>query len=306
MIRIQVVNNIFQYSALTRIANVLEQSEPYSGMNAQIEDQPPPPDSKKKNEEDKDETSDSKPKKLKMKEIIYQLWEQDEETEKASFEEYLCFTKSHRLPALLVDIFVYLGAKKYVKHVIEPETKPLAKTMDSEMTSLLTIQNPILKAVNQKISDELTKWRILIGESKVEEYWKAFRKLAVDPMKTETEIVATLDSIKANFKKVFGADNDFLAKWIYYYLTWGYLDREIRLPDFISKFLGYSTCLKKDLYKFIFNFLDVNRDGQVTIIDLIFFYTYMPKNTQFGTEIADAIELYQAKLIYGNQIPSIT
>ena len=292
-------NNIFQYSALNKIANVLEQSESYSGMNAQIEDQPPIPDPKRKKEQDKDETSELKPKKLKMKEIVYQLWEQDEGTEKASFEEYLRFTKNHKLPALLVDIFIYLGAKKYVKHVIEPEMKTLAKTMDSEVATLLTKQDPILKANNQKVADELSNWRIFIGESKVEEYWKAFRKLAVDPMKTDTEIVATLDSIKQNFKKVFGVENDFLAKWIYYYLTWGYLDKEVRLPDFISKFLGYSTCLKKDLYKFIFNFLDVNRDEQVTIIDLIFFYTYMPKNTQFGTEIADAIELYQSKLIYG-------
>jgi hypothetical protein len=61
-------------------------------------------------------------------------------------------------------------------------------------------------------------------------------------------------------------------------LTDGYLDKKIRLPDFIKKFFGFSTYLKKDFIKFWFDFLDVNRDGQVTLIDLIFFYTYLPKN----------------------------
>lgn len=39
---------------------------------------------------------------------------------KASLDEYLRHTKSQKLPALLIDIFIYLGARKYVEHIIEP------------------------------------------------------------------------------------------------------------------------------------------------------------------------------------------
>jgi hypothetical protein len=51
------------------------------------------------------------------------------------------------------------------------------------------------------------------------------------------------------------------------------------------------------MYKFIFNFLDVNRDQQVTIIDLIFFYTYIPTNCQFGEEIAKSITKFANKFV---------
>ena len=59
--------------------------------------------------------------------------------------------------------------------------------------------------------------------------------------------------------------------------------------------MGHSR--NKDFIKFIFDFYDVNKDGEVTIIDLIFFYTYLPMNTQFGQEINSAIELFYNKII---------
>lgn len=90
---------------------------------------------------------------------------------------------------------MYLGAKKYVKHVIEPEQASFNVTKDSEVLSLLKRENPIRVRINKKVEQELTKWRLLIGENKVEEFWKAFRKLSANPMTSESSIYATLESI---------------------------------------------------------------------------------------------------------------
>jgi len=38
--------------------------------------------------------------------------------------------------------------------------------------------------------------------------------------------------------------------------------------------------------------MDVNKDGEVTIVDLLYFYTYLPLNCQFGQEIADKLEVF--------------
>lgn len=120
----------------------------------------------------------------------------------------------------------------------------------------------------------------------------------MNPTSSESEMIVTLESIRGNFKGIFGVENDFFATALYYYLSNGYHQKEIRLPDFITKFLGFNTLLQKDLYTFMISFLDANRDGQVTLIDLIYFYTHMAKNTQFGEEIANAIELFISKLVF--------
>jgi len=69
-----------------------------------------------------------------MRDITYDICEEEEDTMKCSLEEYLQISKSGKLPALLRDIFIYLGARKYVKHVIDPPNKKLVKTIDSETT----------------------------------------------------------------------------------------------------------------------------------------------------------------------------
>ena len=55
------------------------------------------------------------------KTILAQLAEQDSDNEKISFDEYLRHTKVNSFPELLIDLFEYMGAKKYVAHVIKPE-----------------------------------------------------------------------------------------------------------------------------------------------------------------------------------------
>ena len=216
-----------------------------------------------------------------MKEILIKLSEEDKFTERISFEEYLRLTRLSKFPALLIDIFKYLGAKRYVSYVLEPEpTQSLNRTADSDVSGILIKRNPTLKAIYTKVENDLTKWKTLLGSQKVEEFWKAFRKIAVNPMKSEIEIIATIESIRANFKSVFGVENEFFATVFYYYLSGGYHQKEIKLPDFISKFLGFNTLLKKDLYNFSISFLDANRDGQVTLIDLIYFlYSFTQKHS---------------------------
>ena len=136
----------------------------------------------------------------------------------------------------------------------------------------------------------------MIGDTKIEYFWKAFRKISVDPMKAELDIIATLDSIKSKLPIIFGVENDFFNSTFYYYLSNGYHDKEIRLPDFISKFKAFNNLIKKDLFEFTYDFLDANRDGQVTLIDLIYF-RYLPVNTQLGQEIDNAIETFVQELI---------
>lgn len=132
---------------------------------------------------------------------------------KASLEEYLRHTKSHKLPALLIDIFVYLGAKKYVEHVIEPAPHKLfTQTMDSEVLSLQIKTSDYMKLRMIKSDNELIKWRVAMGDSKVEDYWKAFKKFSDFKMKPDNEVFVTLSSIMNNFQSVFGVKNDFMAR----------------------------------------------------------------------------------------------
>ena len=57
------------------------------------------------------------------KSILSQLAERDHDNEKISFDEYIKYTKSDRYPELLIDLFNYLGATKYVNHVILKDDK---------------------------------------------------------------------------------------------------------------------------------------------------------------------------------------
>lgn len=132
---------------------------------------------------------------------------------------------------------------------------------------------------------------MIMSESKIEMYYNAFKKFAKDPTSSQLEIQTSLALIKEKFSDIFGVQNDFIATTLYYYLSNGYHDKDIKLPDFIGKFIGFSTLLSKDLHIFVHNFLDANRDGQVTLIDLIFF-RYTPINTQFGREIDSAIDSF--------------
>jgi len=169
--------------------------------------------------------------------------------------------------------------------------------MVSKLLPNIGMRSPLFRLSTLKADKELNKWRIVLGEERVDEFSNAFSKLSNEKLKPENEIIVSLVSIQDNFESIFGVKNDFLAKCIYYYLTDGYLDKDIKLPEFIKKFLCFGTYMKKDFYNFIFNFLDVNKDGQVTMIDLIFFYTYLPMNTQFGAEIAETIEIFSKKFI---------
>ena len=257
------------------------------------------PTPEKEDPEDNPEQEIKKSKGIKMKEILIRLSEDDKYTERISFDEYLRLTRALKFPALLIDIFKYLGAKKYVSYVLEPEANQnVVKTVDSDASAALTKRGAAIKLSHAKEESEINKWRQVIGVSKVDDFIKAFRKISANPAHSEVEMIVTLDSIRGNFKAIFGVQNDFFATALYYYLSNGYHQKEIKLPDFISKFLGFNTLLQKDLYTFLISFLDANRDGQVTLIDLIYFYTHMQKNTQFGEEIANAIELFISKLVF--------
>ena len=93
----------------------------------------------------------------------------------------------------------------------------------------------------QKTKHNLNSWKTYIGEKKVEYFYKAFQKISSDPTKSDLEITATLDSIKKGLPKAFGVQNDFFATTFYYYLSNGYHDKEITLPEFISKFKAFNS-----------------------------------------------------------------
>ena len=102
----------------------------------------------------------------------------------------------------------------------------------------------LIRQSTSKVDFELNKFKLTIGEEKVHQFAAAFSKFCDNKLKPENEMTATLASIQSNFETIFGVRNDFIAKCLYYYLTNGYLDKDIRLPDFIRKFLAFGT-LKK-------------------------------------------------------------
>jgi hypothetical protein len=213
-------NGIFQYSALNKIADLIEKKDrqvsvlSIQNLASEGIDQ--------KKEESHAEPIDKKSKLVKMRDITYQICEDEEVTMKASLEEYLNHTKDkkdtkdtkgQKLPALLIDIFIYLGARKYVEHIIEPIPTKVIST--GPETCALPMQVKTSKYLINKImenDDELAKWRNMIGEPKVEEYWTAFRKFADLKSKPDSEIFVTMSSIMHNFEAIFGVKNEFMAR----------------------------------------------------------------------------------------------
>jgi hypothetical protein len=202
-------NGIFQYSALNKIADLIEKKDRQVSVLSAQNVAGDALDQKKK--ESHAEPIDKKSKLVKMKDITYQICEDEEVTMKASLDEYLCHIKSQKLPALLIDIFIYLGARKYVEHVIEPGPNKLINVELKEIT--LKTSKYLHKKVMEN-DDALTNWRNMIGEPKVEEYWTAFRKFADLNLKSkpDNEIFVTMSSIMDNFEAVFGVKNEFMAR----------------------------------------------------------------------------------------------
>ncbi|CAI2385007.1 unnamed protein product [Moneuplotes crassus] len=284
-------DSIFKLSALEKMANIVEKNSQHEVNTTKL------PKSTKIEDPPIEAMDIKRPKKFGVRDISYEICENDESTMKCSLEEYLTYLTTGKLPDLLIDVFIYLGAKKYVEYAIEGSNKKNLKGMDSETLSALERRGKIKRQSTLKIERDLDKWRDQLGEETVDDFCSAFAKLCNDKNKSESELSISLESVVDNFEGIFGVKNDFLAKCIYYFLTGGYLMKDIRITDFIEKFMCFGTGMKRDFYNFIFNFFDVNKDNQVTMIDLLFFYTYLPKNTQFGAEIADSIELFSKKFI---------
>jgi hypothetical protein len=223
-------SKIFQYSALQKIADVIEKTEPVMVIGNKVIDVSNSKNemltdkkhrkkkmSVKLNEEEKDSSEEMDNSKNKtpgsnITNIVYHISEDSEETEKISFEEYLNLTGKNALPALLIDIFIYLGAKKYVDYVLQPKKNALRSLVDAQLLNKAPILSSITIEMNKKVQKALMNYSSLIGEEKIEFFHYAFKKLAVDPSKPPGEIYATLESIMTNFKSIFLVENEFFAK----------------------------------------------------------------------------------------------
>lgn len=181
--------SIFKLSALEKMGNIVENHSLHEVNSAKIQKNP-------KSEDTPGEASEpKKPRKFGVKDISYEICESDETTMKCSLEEYLKFITTGKLPDLLIDIFTYLGAKKYVKHVIKGGKKKNLNTIDSEGTSTVDKRGRIKQQSTIKIDRELDKWREQLGEETVDNFIKAFTKLSIDKKKPENELTISLESV---------------------------------------------------------------------------------------------------------------
>ena len=226
-------STIFELSTLNKIADVLERRETINlngnkGVDLSSSKKDKSKESPKENIEDENEMDEQNHEHVEphskvkhflsgsnVTSIIHQLSEQEEETEKLNLDQYLKHSKKGIFPALLIDIFRYLGAKKYVEHVLDPRiVKIQAKApILSKLTLKPSVESEMVKYIKYEMSKNIQAY----GEIKVNEFYKSFQRIAVDPTLPPIEIYATLDSIKANFGSIFGVENEFLAKQLYNY-----------------------------------------------------------------------------------------
>lgn len=108
-------------------------------------------------------------------------------------------------------------------------------------------------------------------------------------------------TVKWNFHKVFGYDNQFWAKWLYFVVANGIPNRWVYFPDYINilKLLHFTD--KVSNLSLMFKFLDSDNDWELQSSDLVNVSESMPKNCPYAKEFNVLIDYYLETSIMRNQ-----
>ena len=102
----------------------------------------------------------------------------------------------------------------------------------------------------------------------------------------ETQIFLTEENLVNNFGKVFGYECPFFGKILYLYMAKGYDKKKItylRFLECISPF--YDMDNRMQFNKFAFKILDIDRDNNLNIINLLHLQKKISMKTKMGQEI---------------------
>lgn len=109
----------------------------------------------------------------------------------------------------------------------------------------------------------------------------------------EEKCYLTEEDIIKNMKNVFGYEHTYFAKLIYLLLSGGYDKMKISFSTFIREFL----LLKGEDIHFAFNILgfrlyDMDRDGQLNIMNLLHLVTNIDPTSMVGQEVFKLLDYY--------------
>lgn len=131
----------------------------------------------------------------------------------------------------------------------------------------------------------------------------------------------TFESIKMNFWKVFGTQNDAMAEMLFRYMSDCRTDLQkarVNYRQFLNKFdilwpkkpeskerkddatIAQDEFNEKKRYdlavnKLAFDILDIDGDGELTILDLVWLCSNFTEDNKFGKNVLDLFEVYMDK-----------
>lgn len=127
---------------------------------------------------------------------------------------------------------------------------------------------------------------------------KAFRKLCVNPKsKDEKLLYATYKSLLNNGNQVFGHANEYFLKSLFLYLSSGFEDAKVFPSHFIKKMRPFIVLDRLQMQRIIYTLYDADRDGTVSIVDILHVKNSVPPDTQFGIEAKKLVEDYYKQCI---------
>lgn len=102
-----------------------------------------------------------------------------------------------------------------------------------------------------------------------------------------------------NLKFVFGVEDEFFGKLLYLYFAKGFDQAKITLAKFIEGLKPYlSEDDKQKHCQASFSILDIDRDGQLNVLNLLYLFGNLRRNSKLGAELFRVLEFFLERNLF--------